>query len=83
MNAKKIIMAAMALVLLHTENPLNAQNMNEEKVPRNVSAFAEGEAIECNPQTNKNTWLGPVDDAAYAEATNSAAGMYEASSQNN
>ncbi len=26
-------------------------------------------AIECNPQTNKNTWLEPVDDAAYAEAT--------------
>ena len=26
-------------------------------------------AIECNPQTNKNTWLEPVDDASYAEAT--------------
>lgn len=26
-------------------------------------------AIECNPQTNKNTWLGPVDDKQYAEAT--------------
>ena len=25
-------------------------------------------AIECNPQTNKNTWLEPVDDDAYAEA---------------
>lgn len=25
-------------------------------------------AIECNPQTNKNTWLAPVDDTAYAEA---------------
>lgn len=26
-------------------------------------------AIECNPQTNKNTWLEPVDDKQYAEAT--------------
>ena len=26
-------------------------------------------AIECNPQTNKNTWLEPVSDADYAEAT--------------
>ncbi|WP_294142593.1 carboxymuconolactone decarboxylase family protein [uncultured Sanguibacteroides sp.] len=26
-------------------------------------------AIECNPQTNKNTWLGPVDDEQYADAT--------------
>lgn len=26
-------------------------------------------AVECNPRTNKNTWLDPVDDAAYAEAT--------------
>lgn len=26
-------------------------------------------AVECNPQTNKNTWLNPVDDAAYMEAT--------------
>lgn len=26
-------------------------------------------AIECNPQTNKSTWLGPVDDKQYAEAT--------------
>lgn len=25
-------------------------------------------AVECNPQTNKNTWLEPVDDAAYLEA---------------
>lgn len=25
-------------------------------------------AIECNPQMNKNTWLGPVSDAEYAEA---------------
>lgn len=26
-------------------------------------------AIECNPETNQNTWLEPVDDQAYAEAT--------------
>lgn len=26
-------------------------------------------AIECNPQTNKTTWLDPVNDAQYAEAT--------------
>lgn len=26
-------------------------------------------AIECNPQANKNTWLEPVDDKQYAEAT--------------
>ncbi|MDE5692122.1 MAG: cupin domain-containing protein [Alistipes sp.] len=26
-------------------------------------------AIEANPQTNRNTWLGPVDDEQYAEAT--------------
>lgn len=26
-------------------------------------------AIECNPQTNKNTWLEPVDDEQYAAAT--------------
>ena len=26
-------------------------------------------AIACNPQTNKNTWLEPVSDAEYAEAT--------------
>lgn len=25
-------------------------------------------AIECNPQTNRNTWLDPVSDAEYAEA---------------
>lgn len=30
-------------------------------------------AVECNPQTNKATWLGPVDDAQYAEATAKAA----------
>ncbi len=29
-------------------------------------------AIECNPQTNKNTWLDPVTDAEYAEATTSS-----------
>ena len=26
-------------------------------------------AVECNPQTNKNTWLEPVSDEEYAEAT--------------
>ena len=26
-------------------------------------------AIECNPQTNRNTWFEPVDDKQYAEAT--------------
>lgn len=26
-------------------------------------------AIGCNPATNQNTWLGPVDDQQYAEAT--------------
>lgn len=26
-------------------------------------------AIECNPQTNKNVWLEPVDDKQYAEST--------------
>lgn len=26
-------------------------------------------AVECNPATNKNTWLDPVTDAEYAEAT--------------
>lgn len=26
-------------------------------------------AIETNPQTNRNTWLGPVDDAHYSAAT--------------
>lgn len=26
-------------------------------------------AIECNPQTNRNTWLEPVDDTQYKEAT--------------
>lgn len=25
-------------------------------------------AVECNPQTNKNTWLSPVTDEEYAEA---------------
>ena len=28
-------------------------------------------AIECNPQTNKNTWLNPVSDSEYEEATSS------------
>ncbi len=26
-------------------------------------------AVEVNPQSNRNTWLGPVDDEQYAEAT--------------
>ncbi len=26
-------------------------------------------AVECNPQTNQNTWYEPVDDDSYAEAT--------------
>ena len=26
-------------------------------------------AIECNPESNKNTWLEPVSDADYARAT--------------
>ncbi len=26
-------------------------------------------AVECNPASNRNTWLGPVDDAQYAAAT--------------
>lgn len=30
-------------------------------------------AVTCNPQTNRATWLGPVDDAQYAEATAPAA----------
>ncbi len=30
-------------------------------------------AIECNPQTNKNTWLDAVTDAEYAEATTPSA----------
>lgn len=30
-------------------------------------------AVECNPQTNVNTWLEPVDDAQYAAATTAAA----------
>ena len=30
-------------------------------------------AVECNPQTNVNTWLEPVDDAQYAAATKPAA----------
>lgn len=31
-------------------------------------------AIETNPQTNRNTWLGPVDDAHYSAATAATAG---------
>ena len=30
-------------------------------------------AVECNSQTNRNTWLEPVDDEQYAEATSSVA----------
>ena len=32
-------------------------------------------AIETNPQTNRNTWLGPVDDAHYSAATAGAAAI--------
>ena len=32
-------------------------------------------AIESNPQTNRNTWLGPVDDAHYSAATAGAAAI--------
>jgi len=34
-------------------------------------------AIECNPQTNKNTWLEPVTDEQYAEATCHASQLSE------
>lgn len=27
-------------------------------------------AVECNPQTNKNTWLEPVSDEEYGKAVN-------------
>lgn len=33
-------------------------------------------AIECNPQFNKPTWLQPVNDIEYAEATAQSAGRY-------
>lgn len=42
-------------------------------------------AVETNPQTNKNTWLEPVDDAQYADATAAAGGeirLGEAASRN-
>lgn len=32
-------------------------------------------AVETNPQTNRNTWLEPVDDAQYAAATAPAAAI--------
>ena len=32
-------------------------------------------AVETNPQTNRNTWLEPVDDAQYAAATAPAAAV--------
>lgn len=35
-------------------------------------------AIETNPQTNKNTWLEPVDDAQYAAATAASAAEHDA-----
>lgn len=38
-------------------------------------------AVECNPQTNKNTWLGPVDDEAYAAATSRPATLPEVAAQ--
>ncbi len=34
-------------------------------------------AIECNPQTNKNTWLEPIDDQQYAEATSQSKNLSE------
>ena len=33
-------------------------------------------AIECNPQTNKATWLRPVNDAEYVEATSQSIARY-------
>ena len=33
-------------------------------------------AIECNPQTNKTTWLQPVNDKEYAEATAQSVEQY-------
>lgn len=172
------MMAAMTLMLLHPANPLNAQNMKEEKVPRNLSAFPVGEAnvqyaqffigqsylapltknkdlncpvahvtfepgcrnhwhrhtggqlliavggkgyyqekgkaarvllpgdvveiapevvhwhgaapdswfshlaVECNPQTNENTWLEPVDDAAYFDAVALQGGLSAEATRN-
>lgn len=32
-------------------------------------------AVECNPQTNRNTWLGPVDDEQYAAATSASSAV--------
>ena len=39
-------------------------------------------AIECNPQTNKNTWLEPVDDKQYAEATAQTSLLNKTAAQN-
>lgn len=39
-------------------------------------------AIECNPQTNKNTWLEPVDDTAYAEATSRRGNLSDEAARN-
>lgn len=38
-------------------------------------------AVECNPQTNKNTWLEPVDDTAYAEAVSQKGGLSAAANR--
>lgn len=39
-------------------------------------------AIECNPSTNKNTWLDPVDDRQYAEATSAGERLYGDAAEN-
>lgn len=39
-------------------------------------------AIECNPATNQNTWLEPVDDKAYAAATTTDGQLTAEASQN-
>lgn len=39
-------------------------------------------AIECNPQTNKNTWLDPVNDEEYATATSQKSKLSAQAAQN-
>lgn len=39
-------------------------------------------AIECNPQTNKNTWLDPVNDEEYATATSQKGKLSAQAAQN-
>ena len=39
-------------------------------------------AIECNPSTNKNTWLDPVDDRQYAEVTSAGVRLSGDASEN-